>query len=84
MPEEVPFYYINVVETLTSPYDVVSIFGLKSKKNQQEYDPVVRVAMSLSQAKVYAILLVEQIERYEKDIGKIPIPEEFQKRIKET
>jgi len=82
LAEEVPFYYTNVVETLTSPYDIVSIFGIKNKKNQQDYDPVVKIAMSLQQAKVYAILLVEQIEKYETNIGKIPILEEYQNRIK--
>jgi len=84
MAEEAPFYYSNVIETLTSPYDVVTIFGIKNKKNQQDYEPVVKVGMSLSQAKVYVILLGGQLEKYEEEFGKIPIPEEFQKRIKET
>lgn len=84
MGEEIPCHYSNVIETLTSPYDIITIFGIKHKKNQHDYDPIVKVAMGLSQAKVYAILLVEQIEIYEKKFGKIPIPEEYQKRIKEN
>jgi hypothetical protein len=64
-----------VEEELPSVYDVTFTFGtmpLPEKKDTTP-DPVVRIRMSPQHAKVFSKILVKHIDKYEEDIGNIPI-----------
>jgi hypothetical protein len=70
--------YANVVQLTTGPFDLVMEFGFKTPeqtlRGSTEYEPVVRVAMSLSHAKTMIPALVNQITQYEAQVGEIPAP----------
>ncbi len=70
--------YANVVQMTTGPFDLVMEFGFKTPEQTQQgspdYEPVARVAMSLSHAKTMIPLLLNQITQYEDQIGQIPAP----------
>lgn len=73
-----PFFYANVMEITTGPFDLTIDFGYKepeqAKRRSPDYTRVARVAMSPSHAKSMARILLEQIARYEEAFGVIPSP----------
>lgn len=70
--EEVPDFYVNQVRLLTSQYELLFRFGLKSEP-EEEPKETVHIRMSLQHAKVLTLLLMQQIRSYEKDIGEIKL-----------
>jgi Protein of unknown function (DUF3467) len=70
--------YANVVKMTTGPYDLVMDFGFKSpeevERKAEDFDPTVRVAMSLAHAKSMIPLLARLIAEYERQAGEIPSP----------
>ena len=70
--------YANVVKMTTGPYDLVMDFGFKSpeemRRGVEDFDPTVRVAMSLAHAKSMIPLLAKLIAEYESQAGEIPSP----------
>jgi hypothetical protein len=70
--------YANVVRMSTGPYDLVMDFGFKSPEEMErgvvEFDPTVRIAMSLAHAKSMIPLLAKLIAEYEEKAGEIPSP----------
>ena len=70
--------YANVVKMSTGPYDLVMDFGFRSPEEMErgvaEFDPTVRVAMSLAHAKSMIPLLARIIAQYEQQAGEIPSP----------
>ncbi len=70
--KEVPDFYINQVNLVFSQFDVLFNFGLKTDPNADPKE-LVRVRMSPEHVKVFALLLVKHIKKYEKDIGEIKI-----------
>jgi hypothetical protein len=68
--------YANVVKMTTGPYDLVMDFGFKSPEEmgRADFDPTVRVAMSLAHAKSMIPLLARMIAEYENQAGEIPAP----------
>jgi uncharacterized protein DUF3467 len=70
--------YANVVKMSTGPYDLVMDFGFRSPEEMDrgvvEFDPTVRVAMSLAHAKSMIPLLARLIAEYEQQAGEIPSP----------
>ncbi len=68
--EEVPDFYVNSVRLLTSQYELLLQFGLKT---HPEEDPksVVNIRMSPQHAKVMTLILKNNIREYEKNIGVI-------------
>ena len=73
--EKLPDFYVNQVNMAFSVYDVTFIFGtmpLPGEKDTQ-LDPIVKIRMSPQHAKVFSKLLAKNIDKYEEDIGNIPI-----------
>jgi hypothetical protein len=70
--------YANVVGITAGPFDIVMDFGFKppeaTSRGSTEYDPVVRVAMSLGHAKSMIPLLTRVIAQYEDQVGPITAP----------
>ena len=70
--------YANVVHMTAGAYDVVMDFGFRTPeqttRRSTEYEPVARVAMSLSHAKSMIPILAQLISRYEQQAGPIPSP----------
>ena len=84
--KEVPKYYSNVFEIVMGPYDLTFIFGTKTTKQMKEkkkdFDENVQISMSPQQAKASIVVLKEMLNRYEKDLGVIPIAPDFKERYK--
>jgi hypothetical protein len=76
--ESPPLVYANVVKMTTGPYDLVIDFGFKNpdqwQQGAEEFETVVRVAMSLAHAKTMVPLLAKLIAEYEAQAGEIPAP----------
>ena len=76
--EPPPLVYANAVQITTGPFDVVMDFGFKNPEQTQrgstEYEPGVRVAMSLAHAKSMIPILANVIAQYEQHIGTITAP----------
>ena len=70
--------YANVVRMTSGPFDLVMDFGFSTPEHRArqstEFDPVVRVAMSLGHAKSMLPLLARMIADYETNVGTIPSP----------
>jgi hypothetical protein len=70
--------YANVVKMTTGPYDLVMDFGFKSPeeagRGMEDFNPTVRIAMSLAHAKSMIPLLARMIAEYESQAGEIPSP----------
>jgi hypothetical protein len=79
-PFREPLYpiYANVVKMSTGPYDLVMDFGFKGPEEMgrvvEDFNPTVRVAMSLAHAKSMIPLLARLIAEYEDQAGEIPSP----------
>ncbi|MFA5238314.1 MAG: DUF3467 domain-containing protein [Phycisphaerae bacterium] len=78
MAEELPKFYVNVVELTASPYDFTFDFGLKTpeqlKQGGSDFERTVRIAMSPSHAKSMLPILTDSIRTYEENFGIIPSP----------
>ena len=76
--QPVPFVYANVVRITTGPYDLAMDFGFSTpEQNIQgsgEYEPTVRVVMSLAHAKTMIPALAQVIAQYEQQVGPITAP----------
>lgn len=70
--EEVPDLYINSVSFLTSQYEFLFSFGLKSDP-KDDPRPVVNIRMSPQHAKVMMAVLRKNVRQYEKQIGEIKL-----------
>lgn len=70
--------YANVVGITAGPFDLVMDFGFKTPeattRGSTEYEPVVRIAMSLAHAKSMVPLLARVIAEYEEKVGPITAP----------
>ena len=73
--EELPDFYVNQANMTFSVYDVTFTFGTMPppEKNDTPPSPVVRIRMSPQHAKVFSKILVKDMDKYEEDIGNIPI-----------
>jgi len=71
-----PLFYANVAQAYAGPYDLTLEFGHKHPEMlaTQHYQPVCRVAMSLSHAKTLLPILAKLIANYETEFGTIPAP----------
>ena len=52
------------------------------KEKKKDFDETVKISMSPQQAKASLIVLKEMLNKYEKDLGGIPIPPDFKERYK--
>jgi len=78
--EDVPDVYANSVNMTMSVYDIVLQFGqMTDPKDGPKINAMVR--MSPQHAKVFGMLLLKHLKKYEKDIGKITIPSAMIKDI---
>ncbi len=78
--EDVPDVYANSVNMTMSVYDIILTFGqMTDPKDGPKINAVVR--MSPQHAKVFGMLLLKHLKKYEKDIGKIAIPSKMIKDI---
>ncbi len=84
--KQVPQFYSNVFEIVMGAFDLTFIFGTKTTKQMKEkkkdFDENVKISMSPQQAKASIVVLKEMLNRYEKDLGVIPIPPDFKERYK--
>ena len=73
--EELPDFYVNQANLTFSVYDVTFTFGKMAlqEKEDKTPSPVVRIRMSPQHAKVFSKILAKHIDKYEEDIGNIPI-----------
>lgn len=78
--QEVSDFYVNQLNLITSLYEVLFMFGLKTKPEEGP-EPIVNIRMSPQHAKIVSLLLNKQIESYEKDIGKIKFPASLLKEL---
>lgn len=79
VPERpVPFVYANVLRITTGAYDLVMDFGFstpeQTMQGSEEYEPMVRVVMSLAHAKTMIPILAQVIAQYEQQVGPITAP----------
>ncbi len=76
--QPVPFVYANVVRVTTGAYDLVMDFGFstpeQAMQGSEEYEPAVRVVMSLAHAKTMIPALAQVIAQYEQQVGPITAP----------
>jgi len=73
VPEEkIPDVYTNSVKFLTSQYEFLFQFGLKTNPDQDP-ESVINIRMSPQHAKVMMALLRKNVKAYEKQIGEIKL-----------
>jgi len=78
--EDIPNVYANSLRMTMGVYDFIFQFGqVTDPKDGPETNAVVR--MSPQHAKVFGMLLLKHLKKYEKDIGKITIPSTMIKDI---
>ncbi len=71
--EDAPNVYANSVGMTMGVYDIILQFGqMTDPKDGPKINAVVR--MSPQHAKVFGMLLLKNLKKYEKDIGKINLP----------
>jgi len=73
--------YSNSVNFTFSIYDITMNFGV-TVVDRKEPQTLVRIKMSPQHAKVMSIILAGNIERYERDIGQIVIPDDLLSKLK--
>ena len=82
--------YSNAVSMLRTPFDIRVNFGLS--KAQQASEPTdgpiqmvneqqVTVLMSPHHAKIFALIFITEIKKWEEQFGPIPISPEFAERV---
>ena len=71
--EELPDFYVNQANMAFSVYDVTFTFGTMPLPERKDTTPGVRIRMSPQHAKVFSKMLAKNIDKYEEDIGNIPI-----------
>lgn len=78
MADGVPEYYTDSSQISTSPYGVAFTFGVNPPHHTGPNPPVTTpqavVRTSLEHAKVIAMILRNQLKRYERENGEIPLP----------
>ena len=78
--KEIPDFYINTAKILGSLYEFMFTFGLKSDPKKEPEDVAI-IRMSPQHAKVFAKILIKNVETYEKDVGEIKLPENLVKEL---
>ncbi len=79
MQEEGLDLYVNQVGVFFSAYDVVLDFGMTDPKGERK--PIVRVRMSPQHALVMTKLLAKNLDLYQKNIGKLELPDKLYQEI---
>lgn len=78
MSDEKKIYYANSVNFNISLFDFIMDFGVRKPKDigdkQPEHETSTIVVMSPQHAKVMAILLSENVRKYEEINGEIKVP----------
>ena len=78
--------YSNSVNFAVSIYDIILNFGLihdsQLSDSPEKRETLVRIRMSPQHAKVMSLILADNINKYEKDVGEIKIPEKFLETLK--
>lgn len=82
--QKYPKVYSNIFELTMSAYDFTFGFGRKTQKQikakSEDFERTVEVSMSPQHAKSVLVVLMEMIDKYEKEIGGIPVAPEFKER----
>ena len=78
--KEIPDLYINSVSIVGSLYEFMFSFGLKTIIDKDP-ETSVRIRMSPQHAKVFAKILIKNVNEYEKAMGEIKLPEQLLKEL---
>ncbi len=78
--QDIPSFYVNVVEMQSQPFDLIMTFGTQSLADTSKHEtknlwrPSLRIQMSHAHAKTMLPMLAKMLADYEARFGTIPAP----------